>query len=70
MVRGGVQVMKVHVTLELEIEDRWDDPNEFDEDDDLTLYGHFDKALQETDLVGGCYRLPTTAKIVGWKVIK
>ncbi len=62
--------MKVRVTLEVEIEDRWDDPNELDEDDNLNLRGHFDKAIQETDLVGGCYRLPTTVKIVGWKKIK
>lgn len=62
--------MKVRVTLELEIEDRWDDPNEFDEDDNLNLREHFDKAIQETDLVGGHYRLPTTVKVVGWKKIK
>jgi hypothetical protein len=62
--------VRVRVTLEVEIEDRWDDPNELDEDDLLNLRGHFDKALQESDLVGGCYRLPTTAKVVSWKRLK
>ena len=62
--------MKVCVMLEVEIEDRWDDPDQLDEDDLLNLRGHFDKALQESDLVGGCYRLPTIAKITGWKVME